>query len=171
MKIFFTHLSFQHVKALKSTFYLLPFIFYLLTSCSEPQTGAKEIKWDRVACERCRMVLSDRKFSAQIRGGKYNKVFAFDDIGCALLWLDTQTWKNEPNVEIWVNDYKTGEWINAKTAFYTKDITTPMDYGLGAMKKLPANADKTKFIDFNSAKYSIFKQEKAYRESRSSNSR
>ncbi len=40
----------------------------LLAACSgDPGTGPKDVRWDRDACERCRMVLSDRNFSAQIR--------------------------------------------------------------------------------------------------------
>ena len=108
----------------------------LLTGCSnDPGTGPAEIKWDRDTCNRCRMVVSDPHFAAQIRhlpeGGR-SRVETFDDIGCAMLWLDQQVFKDEPTTEIWVADYRTGEWMDARSATYVSQNTTPMEYGLGA---------------------------------------
>jgi nitrous oxide reductase accessory protein NosL len=108
----------------------------LLTACSnDPGTGPAEIKWDRDICNRCRMVVSDPHFAAQIRHfpeGKRSRVETFDDIGCAMLWLDQQAWKDEPTIEIWVADFRTGDWIDARSATYVTQNTTPMEYGLGA---------------------------------------
>jgi len=108
----------------------------LLVGCSdEPATGPTEVKWDRDACERCRMVLSDRKHSAQVRWlseGKRSRVLKFDDIGCAALWLEDKPWKSAATTEIWVTDYRDGKWIDARTATYVKGHITPMEYGLGA---------------------------------------
>jgi nitrous oxide reductase accessory protein NosL len=111
-------------------------LFVSLLGCSgDPGTGPAEVKWDRDSCERCRMVLSDHFYSAQIRGGAEEqkvKVYKFDDIGCAVLWLEQQSWQSDPRTEIWVNDYQTGEWIDARKAYYVKGRITPMAYGLGA---------------------------------------
>ena len=111
-------------------------LLLLLTACSsDPGTGPAEIKWDRDICNRCRMVVSDPHFAAQIRHlpeGKRSRVDKFDDIGCAMLWLDQQTFKDDPSIEIWVADFRTGEWIDARTATYVTQNTTPMEYGLGA---------------------------------------
>jgi copper chaperone NosL len=49
--------------------------------------GMAEIKWDRDTCVRCSMVISDRRFAAEMRGGEKDIVFKFDDIGCAVFWL------------------------------------------------------------------------------------
>ena len=106
----------------------------LLAACSnDPGTGPAEIKWDRDICNRCRMVVSDPHFAAQIRHlpeCKRSRVDKFDDIGCAMLWLDQQTFKDDPSIEIWVADFRTGEWIDARTATYVTQNTTPMEYGL-----------------------------------------
>jgi len=123
----------------------LPFLIImatlLLSGCgNDKQTGAEDVKWDRDVCERCQMMLSEHNFSAQIRvfpkGKKRSRVYKFDDLGCAVLWLNgnrTDTaYKNDPRTEIWVNNYKTDEWIDAKQAWYVKGLTTPMNYGLGA---------------------------------------
>lgn len=115
---------------------LLGFLILLLSGCGgDPGAGPLEVRWDRQACERCRMVLSDRNHSAQIRYPTETgntKVAFFDDIGCALIWLDDQPFTKDAAVEIWVNDWQTGDWIDARTATYLKGQVTPMEYGLGA---------------------------------------
>ena len=143
---------------------LLPvsFLLLLLSGCSgDPGTGPKEPRWDRNACERCRMVLSDRHYSAQIRylpeGKKRTKVLWFDDIGCAALWLEDKPWKDAPKTEIWVTDHRSGKWIDARTATYVKDKITPMAYGLGAQKEPQADG-----LDFEQAKKHIRDVEKRF---------
>jgi len=120
---------------------IILFSALFLTACgNDKQTGAAEVKWDRDTCERCQMMLSDRNFSAQVRvfpEGKRSRVYKFDDMGCAVLWLnseglDTQAYKADPKTEIWVNNYKTDDWINAEQSWFIKGQTTPMNYGLGA---------------------------------------
>ncbi len=125
---------------------LLPAVLLLLLAgCSgDPGTGVKEVKWDRDACERCRMVLSDRVHSAQIRftpvAGKRSQVLKFDDIGCAALWLQDKPFKDQPTTEIWVTDRLGGGWIDARTAHYVTGEQTPMEYGLGAQAKATAGS-------------------------------
>lgn len=121
----------------RKTVTVLLFILVLfISACSgDKQTGAVDVKWDRDSCERCQMMLSERNFSAQVRvfpEGKRSRVYKFDDMGCAVLWLDAQSYKSDPKTEIWVNNYKTNDWINAKQAWFTKGLSTPMNYGLGA---------------------------------------
>ncbi len=115
---------------------LLTGLFLLLFSCTKKvETGPGEIRWDRMICERCLMAVSDHYYTAQVRGApkeKPTKLYYFDDIGCAILWLDKQNWKTDPRVEIWVNDFKTGVWIDAKNSVFEKGKITPMDFGLGA---------------------------------------
>ena len=63
-------------------------VLLALSACSDNGTGPVEVKWDRDACERCRMVLSDRYHAAQIRGGPADRkarVYKFDDIGGAIV--------------------------------------------------------------------------------------
>lgn len=119
--------------ALKSRHLL---ILVLLSACSaEPPTGPVETRWDRDNCERCRMVLSEPAYAAQIRyfpPDKRSRVVKFDDFGCAVLWLQQQPWKQDSRTEIWVADHRNNEWINARTATYVDKNNTPMAYGLGA---------------------------------------
>jgi nitrous oxide reductase accessory protein NosL len=148
---------------------LRPFIAWLilplilaLSGCGgeDKTTGAGKIRWDREICARCAMAVSDRNFSAQIRGGKpekKTKLYKFDDVGCAVIWLDEQKWKDDPRTEIWVNDHRTGGWIDAKTAWYVKMNNTPMDYGLGAQTDPAEGA-----LNFEQAKKHIYEVEKRF---------
>ncbi|MCK4833715.1 MAG: nitrous oxide reductase accessory protein NosL [Gammaproteobacteria bacterium] len=108
----------------------------VLFACSgESETGPVEVKWDQNNCERCRMMLSDRNFAAQIRyfpEAKRSRVVKFDDIGCAVLWIKDQQWNNDPKTQIWVADHSSGEWIDARKATYIRKNNSPMGYDLGA---------------------------------------
>ena len=109
---------------------------FVLVGCSGgPETGPGQVRWDKVSCERCLMAVSDRHFSAQIRGGpaeRKSRLYFFDDFGCAVLWLEEQPWRNESRNEIWVTDAQTGQWLDARTARFTTGFITPMDFGLAA---------------------------------------
>ncbi|MCP3668425.1 MAG: hypothetical protein GY696_39065 [Gammaproteobacteria bacterium] len=138
------------------------FLIVLLSGCSgEPQSGAKEVKWDRNMCERCRMVLSDRVHSAQIRifpkDKKRSKVLWFDDIGCVALWLEGKPWQDDPKTELWVQDHRNGQWIDARSATYVKGHQTPMEYGLGAQSDEVAGG-----FDYEQAKVHIFDIEQRF---------
>lgn len=101
----------------------------------DPETGPVEIKWDRDACEVCRMLISDRHYAAQLRGGPRHKAYKFDDMGELIHWLAVQTWKNDPKLEIWVMDMDTGtKWLDARKARYMPGQHSPMDYGFGAIE-------------------------------------
>ena len=123
----------------------------------EPDTGPGKVRWDREVCERCAMTISDPGFAAQIRGGPENeqgKLYKFDDLGCAIIWLDQQTWKDNPSIEIWVSHFRSGEWIDARRAWYTSGQHTPMNYGLGAQIEPVAGA-----LDFEQARDHIYRIE------------
>ncbi len=115
-----------------------------LAACSgDPKTGPVEIKWDRDGCTHCGMALSDRHFAAQVRGGPKKQAFKFDDIGCAVEWLQKQTWASDAGTEIWVMDYREGKWIDARKARYIGGKTSPMAYGYAALVNEAPNS-----IDF-----------------------
>jgi len=111
-------------------------LLLLAGACSQqPETGPVEVRLDRDIGEHCRMVLSDPHYVAEIRyfpPGKRSKVARFDDIGCAVSWLADKPWKSDSKTEIWVADFRTKKWIDARTATYVSVPSTPMDYGLGA---------------------------------------
>ncbi len=59
--------------------------------------GMQPIKWDRDTCVVCNMVISDRRFAGQLRGGPKKTVFKFDDPGCVALWLNDKARLFIPN--------------------------------------------------------------------------
>lgn len=66
-------------------FALTPLALAVLDACSNKGNwpeGMQPIKWDRDTCVRCNMVISDRRFAAEMHGGERDTVFKFDDIGC-----------------------------------------------------------------------------------------
>jgi len=136
---------------------LLVFLF-IISACSlEEETGPVEVRWDKESCARCVMAVSDRYFSAQIRGGPADSrtiVYKFDDIGCAVIWLDQQSWKDETRTEIWVNDHRNGDWIDARQASYVTGMVTPMAYGLGAQSDMIEGG-----LDFTAASKHIYQVE------------
>ena len=130
-------------------------IALLLTGCSrEDATGPGEVRWDRESCSHCAMAISDRHFAAQVRGGatgQKTRLYKFDDIGCAVVWLDGQSWKDDARTEIWVTDQLSGEWIDARLASYITGKVTPMDYGLGAQHEASPEG-----MDFTEARKHIY---------------
>jgi len=95
------------------------------------------------------MAVGDRYYAAQVRaasGSEQSRLYKFDDIGCAVIWLDTQTWKDDPHTEIWVADHRSGQWIDARKAFYITGKISPMNYGLGAQAEVAEGA-----LDFSQA--------------------
>ncbi len=108
---------------------------FALGGCWGPKTGPEDIRYDREACEICRMIISDPRFAAEVRGGPKHKLHKFDDIGDAIHWLEAQSWRNDPEVEIWVMSMKDGKtWLDARKAWYLPGQISPMDYNFGALK-------------------------------------
>ncbi len=137
-------------------------LLFILSACSgDPGTGPAEVKWDRDTCARCNMVLSDRRHAAQVRyrpaDGSRVQLKKFDDLGCAVLWLDQQPWRDQAGVEIWVNDRHSGEWIDARSAQYTPGSLTPMQYGLGAQSRAGPGT-----LDFAQAREHIYEVERRF---------
>ena len=100
--------------------------------------GMAPIKWDRDACERCKMIISDKRFASQLRGGPKDTVFKFDDIGCAATWLAEKhkeyPWMTDASTHLWVADFAhPGKvWLAAQAAHYLSGKTSPMGYNYAA---------------------------------------
>jgi len=107
-----------------------------LTGCDKKiDLKPQKMHWDRDICQRCDMAISERKYAVQVVNPKTGKHYLFDDIGCAVLWMDENKipWKDK--AVIWITDAKTGKWIDARKALYTDDMITPMAYGIAAFTK------------------------------------
>ncbi len=110
-------------------------VLFSMNGCEKTsKTAVSEVHWDRDMCTRCVMVVSDRKNTVQVKDPDNGKTYMFDDIGCMALWFDEEhiPWKNK--AVVWITDVDTGEWIDAKKAFYDTNNVTPMSYGYSAHK-------------------------------------
>ena len=119
-------LSAYALASLALAFALLP------VACGQGSaTGPDEIHWDRQTCEHCQTVISDRRYAAQLRMPGAKTTNAFDDLGCALLWLDEQGLLagDDSDVEVWVRDPAGEEWIDGRKAAFGEGFATPMAYG------------------------------------------
>lgn len=108
----------------------------LMTACGgDPGSGPAPMIWDRDVCQRCQMLVSDPDFAAQVRSAD-GRAHRFDDIGCALLWIDAGEAGGEPR-EIWVREHGGDEWLAADAARFVKVANSPMGYGYGARQEAP----------------------------------
>lgn len=113
--------------------FLLSLFALLFLGCEEKVAGGPaKIHWDRDMCDRCVMVLSDRKNTLQLQNPTTKKVHKFDDIGCLVLWFEEEKIDFKDSVKIWITDAITGEWIDARSAFYSSENVTPMAFGYSA---------------------------------------
>jgi len=123
---------------------LLTPIAALLAACGRgegwPQ-GMAAIHWDRDVCTGCGMVISDRRFAVEVRGGPRDAVFKFDDIGCFLAWRaaveSENPWLATPGgARLWVADSSSDKsavrWLDPRTARYVPQ-QSPMGYGFAAL--------------------------------------
>lgn len=111
------------------------FVFYIsliliFVGCSgEIDTSAKEVNWDRAQCERCAMMLGDKDFAAQVVSLEDGKEYNFDDIGCAVKWLNNAGNLHKlDNVNLFVRNSENDKFIDAKEAKYTTDRISPMSF-------------------------------------------
>ncbi len=109
------------------------------SGCQERDPQAlQEVHWDRDMCMRCKMVVSERHHAVQVINIDTGRSYMFDDIGCVILWFDDEKTPWASRAKIWITDVQTGEWIDARNAYYSSGTLTPMAYGFSAHKqKLP----------------------------------
>ena len=99
-------------------------------------------------CAECGMkVMMDSKFSSRIVQG--DTVLYFCDIGDLFSYLK-KTRLNNARAE--VKDYITGEWIDARKAYYansSKKFSTPMGWGIAAFKDKNEASKAGTVVDFD----------------------
>lgn len=91
-------------------------------------SGPEELVKGRDLCASCRMPVSDLHFAAQIIAPGELPRF-FDDPGCLAEFVKSGQVK-ESNAVAWVADHRTGAWVRADRAVYTRvpGLTTPMNH-------------------------------------------
>ncbi len=74
-----------------------------------------------------------------------------------MIWLGDKPWRDAADTEIWVTDWRKGDWIDARKAFYVTGQVTPMEYGLGAQPTAAGGG-----LNFDQARAHIFDVERKY---------
>ena len=111
---------------------ILIILFSLINGCSN-DNGFKpaQINYGEDICTACSMIISEQKYSAQyiLPDGTVKK---FDDIGCMIDYIKKTKDEIDRISTIYVRDFESNNWINAKNAYfiYNRQIKTPMGYGI-----------------------------------------
>jgi copper chaperone NosL len=126
------------------SFSVVLFLFALL-GCEDTKKTNLTVHWDRDMCSRCVMVVSDRHNTTQVVDPKTGKKYVFDDIGCMANWFKAENISWEDKAKIWITDVRSGEWIDARKAYYDTENVTPMASGFCA-SKLKTDIQKDKEI-------------------------
>lgn len=112
-------------------YFLLIFLLSFINGCSD-NGGFKpaKINYGEDICAACLMIISEQKYSAQyiLSDGSVKK---FDDIGCMVNYIKNTQNEIDRISAIYVRDFESNNWINAKEAdfVYSWQIKTPMGYG------------------------------------------
>jgi copper chaperone NosL len=112
--------------------YLAPLLLSLVLASCDGEPRPEDLVKGRDLCATCRMPVSDIRFAAQITAPAELPRF-FDDPGCFAEFVKTGEVK-EKGAVAWVADHRTGTWVRADRAIYTRvpNLTTPMNHKLVA---------------------------------------
>jgi len=113
---------------------ILSMILLILASCdSDKVIKPVDIHYGQDICERCKMIISEERFSSQLilqNGEVYN----FDDIGGMITYM-SENKINPEKEKMYVKDFVTKRWLNSNEAVFVslESINTPMNFGLIAV--------------------------------------
>ena len=119
--------------------------------CAAADKPAEPV-WGRQACAHCAMLLSDRRFGAQLVDAQGERQF-FDDPGCMVLFIEE---RGIQPTRAWVRDAATERWLDARAARYAASAPSPMDFGFEARA-----ADG---VEWDALRARVLQNEKARRE-------
>lgn len=95
----------------------------LAAACRQTDTAAEPV-WGKEPCAHCKMLVSDKRYAAQVVDETGEHRF-FDDIGCMVLWMESHKMPERA----WARADASGVWLDARTAKYARGARTPMDFG------------------------------------------
>ncbi|HUI68207.1 MAG TPA: nitrous oxide reductase accessory protein NosL [Nitrospirota bacterium] len=103
-----------------------------------------------IKCSECGMMVElNSKFASKIV--QADKTLYFCDIGDLFSYLKRT---KQSGFKVEVKDYKTGEWIDARAAYYVhaeNKFRTPMGWGIASFKDQKDAAEFGAAMDFDSA--------------------
>lgn len=127
---------------------------WLPAGCGGGDEGPGPIKLGRDACDFCGMIISEIRYAAEIRGGANNRLYKFDDVGCAVHFTTRNAWAAEPAAKFWAMSHQDGAtWLDTRQAAYRQGLPTPMGYGFAAV---PAAGADT--VPYDAMKAAVLKR-------------
>ncbi|OQX74445.1 MAG: hypothetical protein B6D59_02475 [Campylobacteraceae bacterium 4484_4] len=99
----------------------------------------------------CAMTIESEHYACEVVAPD-GRTWFFDDPGCMIKWLETKDFKDK--AVLWVHAEDTGNWIDARKAWYSRTDHTPMHYGFGAREKF-----KEGLIDFETMRLMMLRGE------------
>lgn len=100
----------------------------VVTACASGSPVPSAVRLGEDACAHCRMTIVGLETAAQIVSPGAEPIM-FDEIGCLRDYLASNPLAADAMV--FVADHRSGEWIDARRAVFTKTTTrTPMSSGL-----------------------------------------
>jgi copper chaperone NosL len=96
----------------------------LALACCDDASAPVDAAWGKQACASCAMLVSDRRYAAEVVTPEGTRVF-FDDPGCMATWLAEGRGTAR---HAWVHT-GAGTWIDARSARYVRGQSTPMGFG------------------------------------------
>lgn len=94
-----------------------------------PPSGPEPVAWNHTSCSRCRMLVGDPGFAAQLHTAD-GVVHHFDDPGCLLLF---ESELRAPARAVWLHHRDEERWLTREQAGFAAAEPTPMGYGLAAV--------------------------------------
>lgn len=113
---------------------LILLVVLSFTACRDKiETGPHVIHYGEDVCERCKMIISDKRFAAELVDQK-GEALMFDDVGCMADYMKGSEKEGAKPLAMYVTDFGTGEWIDAGMAFYllNPELKSPMGYNIAA---------------------------------------
>ena len=114
------------------TLWLAMLISLGTASCARTDAPDEPV-WGKQACAQCAMLVSDKRYAAQLLADGERRYF--DDIGCLAAFVLEHAGHAEQAASTsksWVRDAQSASWIEARLAHYASGAKTPMDYGYEA---------------------------------------
>jgi hypothetical protein len=99
----------------------------------------------------CGMTIEDMTYVSQVVSSD-GKTWFFHDHGGMANWLKDKSFKD--SAKIWVMSRDTKQYINARTAWYSRTDNTPMRYGFGAYE-----VKQDGFITFDEMSLKVLRNE------------
>ncbi len=110
----------------------LVLVFMLIHRMTAPTlaNGPVDVIWDRETCAHCRMHVGDPRFAAQLQTTS-GEVLNFDDAGCLLQRLAVAS---DDVHAVYFHAQHEDAWIPAEEVRFISGQSTPMGFGLGAVR-------------------------------------